>query len=372
MATKFLEPGGDATFDMTIWDASAQTNPTIATDFLHGSHVKCLKYAVNAASSVGIHSVCSDTGGRGSFYFYINAFPNAVCSFLDVLASSYGTGVFVLRMTSAGVLQLFSGGVQLGSNGSTLTTGSFRRLSYAYTVSSTTVYTFNCWLDGVSALSVSNTGTLAATGTADVILGNVGANLTFDLRTSDHYFDDSSSLTDTGNIWVTAKRPNANGTTNGFSTQIGVGGSGYGSGHSPQVNERALSTTNGWSMIGAGSAITEEYSIEAPATGDIDISRGTVIDYMGWIYAKAALGETGQIVVGGTSSNVSLTNANTRFYRVAGSSVYPAGGIDIGLITSTTVTTVSLYECGVIVAFVPAVAPKPFRTFQAVNRASTY
>ncbi|WP_323162301.1 hypothetical protein, partial [Pseudomonas fluorescens] len=79
--------------------------------------------------------------------------------------------------------------------------------------------------------------------------------------------DDSSALTDPGNIWVAAKRPNANGTTNGFTTQIGSGGSGYGSGHSPQVNERALSTTNGWSMVGAGAAVTEEYNIESKSTG---------------------------------------------------------------------------------------------------------
>ena len=58
---------------------------------------------------------------------------------------------------------------------------------------------------------------------------------------------------DPGAILVTAKRPFTNGTTeDGFTTQIGASGSGYGSGHTPQVNERPLSQTNGWSVIGAG------------------------------------------------------------------------------------------------------------------------
>jgi hypothetical protein len=46
------------------------------------------------------------------------------------------------------------------------------------------------------------------------------------------------------------------------------------------------------------------------------------------------------------------------FKKIAGSSTYPAGtGTDIGLITTTLSTTVSLYECGVVVAFIPSVAP---------------
>lgn len=355
MAVKFLEPGGDSTFDMTLWSASQQTNPTIATDFVHGGHIKSLKYAVNSGSSCDKDSICQDAGARFSFWVYLNALPAAVASVFDVLTSGNGA-IFVLRFTSAGVMQLFSSGVQLGSNGGTVTTGSWHRISIAYTITSTTVYTFNAWLDGVASLNVSNTGTLSSTGSSKIFLGNISADTTLDMRSSDHYIDDSNALTDPGNIWVTAKRPNANGTTNGFTTQIGSGGSGYGTGHTPQINERPLSTTNGWSMIGAGSAITEEYTIESASTGDIDISGTTIVDYMGWAYAKALVGETASIIVGGSSSNISLTNANTMFTKVAGSSTYPAGGTDIGVITTTALTTVSLYEAGIAVGYIPAVA----------------
>ena len=175
-----------------------------------------------------------------------------------------------------------------------------------------------------------------------------------DSRYSDHYIDNSNALTDPGNIWVTAKRPNANGTTNDFVTQIGIAGSGYGTGHSPQVNERALSTTNGWSIV-AVAATTEEYNIESAGTGDIDITGATIVDYVGWVYTSALISETGSIIVNNATSNISITSTNTMFTAVAGSTTYPAGtGTDIGEITSATATTVSLYECGIMIAYIPA------------------
>lgn len=356
MATKFIEPGGDSTFDISLWDAPGQTNPVVATDFVHGGHIKSFKYATGSGVSAGKHTVFQDAGARMSFWIYVNAYPTATASIMDVLTSSYGSGVFVLRLTNTGTTQLFSSGVQLGSNGSTVPTGTWTRISFAYTLTSTTAYTFKSWQNGSASLNVSNTGTLAATGTSDIFLGNISGDTTLDIRTSDHYIDNSSALTDPGTIWVTAKRPFSNGTTNGFTTQIGSGGSGYGTGHAPQVNERPLSTTNGWSMVGAGSAVTEEYTIEAASAGDISLTGATIVDFMGWVSAKALASETGSIIVAGVSSNISVTSTITIFEKIAGSTTYPAGGTDIGVITSATVTTFSLYECGIVVAYNPAVA----------------
>ena len=43
------------------------------------------------------------------------------------------------------------------------------------------------------------------------------------------------------------------------------------------------------------------------------------------------------------------------FTNAAGSTTYPAGsGSDIGEITTTALTTVSLYECGIVIAYIPA------------------
>ncbi len=358
MATTFLEPGGDATFNVALTSAGGLwgalfTTPSIATDFVHGSHIKSISYRPGFGDAVETPvGVIADSGTRGSVFIYLNALPSSTTTIISY--RNNGGNAIAVRLTSGGVLQLWNAAVaQVGSNGSTLSTGVWYRLCVAYTVTSTTINEIRLFKDGTIDISVTN-GTFAGTGFDRLRIGNVSTNSTLDIRTSDLYVDNSSALTDTGQIWVTAKRPNANGTTNGFTTQIGSGGSGYGTGHSPQVNERALSTTNGWSIVGAGSAVTEEYNIENLATGDINLTGAVIIDYMGWVSAKTLSAETASIIVNNVTSNISLTTTITVFTKIAGSASYPAGtGTDIGIITTTALTTVSLYEAGIIVAYRP-------------------
>lgn len=366
MATTFLEPGGDATFNVgaTItggfWGAGTASAATVATDFVHGAHQKSIKYNAGASSRERTpNGVVKDAGSRTSVYIYLNALPTSTASLLEWHVDNGGAVNFKLKITSAGVLQLFETTNQIGTNGTTLSTGQWYRISLAYTITSTTINRFEQFVDGVSSISVTN-ATITTIGTSGLYVGNQDGDATLDFRSSDHYVDDSASLTDTGNIWVTAKRPNANGTAVNFVTQIGSGGSGYGTGHSPQVNERALSVTNGWSIV-AVAATTEEYNIESASTGDIDISAATIVDYAGWVYTNALIAETGQIIVNNVTSNISIATANTMFTAFAGSTTYPAGtGTDIGEVTSSTATTVSLYECGILVAYKPSSPPPPF------------
>lgn len=357
MSTKFLEPGGDADFLIGTTNGFWTTitgSPVVATDFVHGSHVKSIKYAVNASTTVQKNAVLADAGSRISFYIYFNALPNATASPVIVQKSDNSSIVLRIRITSGGILQLWNDTVQIGSNGSTLSTGVWYRISLAYTITSTTINRFELFRNGISDISITN-ATLGQTSSSNFLIGNTGGNATLDVRSSDHYIDDSSSLTDTGDIWVTAKRPFANGTANNFVTQIGAGGSGYGTGHSPQVNERPLSTTNGWSIIGAGSAVTEEYNIENSATGDIDISGATIVDYLGWVSASALAAETINVIVNGTNFAQALTTSATVYIKIKGSATYPAGtGTDIGAQTDTALTTTSLYECGIVVAYTPS------------------
>jgi len=354
MATQFLEPGGDATFDTNIWPA-AQGSPAVATDFVHGGHIKSMKYrAANQDYLIGSNFV-TDAGGRISFWAYFNALPTGSTGvFFASEQTGDGAVVFGLGLSTGGALQLLNSALsQIGSNGATLATGAWNRISIAWTITSGSVNTLKIFVNGTISITVTN-ATLANITSADFIIGNPGTNAGMDLRTSDHYVDNSTALTDPGNIWVTAKRPFTNGTTIGFTTQVGSGGSGYGSGHTPQENERPESATNGWSITSAGSAITEEYNIEGQSVGDINIAGSTIVDYMGWVFTKALIAETGKIIVNGVSTNISITTSGKIFRQIAGSSTYPAGtGSDIGEITSTTVTTVSLYECGIIVAYIP-------------------
>jgi hypothetical protein len=365
MDVKFLEPGGDADFLVGTTNGfwgSLNGTPSIATDFVHGGHQKSIKYPLSqSAGCLSKTGTLADAGSRISLYIFINAYGSSGNINVLSLRNSSGTQLVNVRITSTGVLQLWNANTaQIGSNGPTLSTGQWYRISIAYTITSTTVNSFKLWVNGGSLLSVTN-ATLSAIGTSIFAVGNLAGDI-IDLRSSDHYIDDSTSLTDPGNIWVTAKRPNANGITNGFSTQIGSGGSGYGSGHSSQVNERPLSTTNGWSMVGAGSAVTEEYNIEAQNVGDIDISTATIVDWLGWVSAKSLVGETGNVIIDGASVAQAITTTPTLYTKIKGSTTYPSGtGADIGFQTTTALTTVSLYECGVIVAYIPAGGSTPKR-----------
>ena len=353
MATTFLEPGGDADFGFGLW--SSETNATIVSDIIHGGHQRSIRFPPNTNGSVLASSVVSTTAGRYSIYIYFVALPHANPSVPIVLnQSGVGNTIVAVNVTTAGILQLLdNNGTQIGSNGSTISTGVWYRFSLAFTITSSTVNQFNFFLNGIQNITKSNYS-LPVTSPADLNIGNLLTDTTMDFRISDIYVDNSNALTDPGNIWVTAKRPFANGTTNGFTTRIGTGGSGYGSGHSPQVNERPNSDTNGWSIAGAGSAITEEYNIEGKSVGDINIQDAKIVDYRGWIRSKSLSSETANIIVNGTTTNVSLTSTTKFFTQIAGSTTYPAGtGSDIGEISSTTVTTVSLYECGIVVAFIP-------------------
>ena len=73
MAVTFLEPGGDA--DFLVGQSTGFWNQvfgsSIATDFVHGGHIKSIKHAGNQYVRTAA-SVLADAGSRISFYLYIN------------------------------------------------------------------------------------------------------------------------------------------------------------------------------------------------------------------------------------------------------------------------------------------------------------
>lgn len=353
MAIKFLEPGGDADMSalMIFWPFGTGV-VTSDTDFVHGNHQRSNRYRPSNQDTISPPiGIVADTGARISTYFYFNALPAATSSFCNIRKNDSTTNVVTLRVTSGGVLQLWNQvTAQIGTNGPTLTAGVWYRISIAYTITSTSVNRFEVFVNGVSAISVTN-ATIATTGSSMVYFGNLTSASTLDLRSSDHYIDDSNSLLDTGDVWVTAKRPFSNGTLNEFTTQIGSGGSGYGSGHASQVNERPRLDTNGWS-INSASLKTEEYSIESAATGDIDISKKTILGFTGWLRAKTSTnGITANIVVAGSITNVTLNSFYDTISKVVTSTTYPTGNTDIGMDNNSVNLLMSLAECGVIVAY---------------------
>ncbi len=365
MAVTFIEPGGDAEFGVNtlanngLW-RTVGAAPAIATDFVHGGHIKSIRFRPSNADLVsGPLGIVADAGGRLSFYLYLAVLPNANSRILGIRDNS-ALIVAGLWLTSTGVLKLQNATpTQIGTDGATLATGTWYRISIAYTIASTSVNRFELFVDGVSSISITN-ATLINIVSNNLIWGNASSNSALDMRMSDFYVDNSNSLTDTGNVWVTAKRPVSDGTAIEFTTQVGVGGSGYGSGHTPQVNERPLSVTNGWS-ISTTTRKTEEYTIEAKGVGDIDISNATIVDYMGWISAgvdSTSDSPVHRMMLGGTLTAKTMTTSPDVYLQMGGSSTYPTGGTDIGMDAQYTTNphVTSLYECGIVVAYIPGAA----------------
>jgi len=386
MATKFIEPGSASTQDFNLWTASLNNGGTISSSSqaVLGS-VRSIAAAVTGTLQgpyVYQIGILADAGRRASFGFrFTGTLNDSIGADLIDITNSSGNPLFDLCLTSAGKINLIN-----GDTGATYTLGSAvlvantdYRISIVYTITSTTVNTITVrvydssdrLLDTISATNV----TLPRTGSDRLVLtqgvaNGVNTNVTFYFA---HIYVDDGTSGDPGNIRVTAKRPNANGTANELTTQIGSGGSGYGSGHSPQVNERPASDSNGWSIVIVAAAKIEEYNSESVSQGDVDISYGKIIDFAGWVRAKALASETGKIIVDNTQTDISLTSTITVFTKIAGSTVYPAGtGTDIGIVTSTTATTVSLYECGIIVAYISKLPAKIKQVNQAVKRAAYY
>jgi hypothetical protein len=76
-ATKFLEPGGDADFAEAgtngFWKGSAG-GATVVTDFVHGTHVKSLKF-LSLGGIQTANGTIANAGARFSVYVYINTLP---------------------------------------------------------------------------------------------------------------------------------------------------------------------------------------------------------------------------------------------------------------------------------------------------------
>ena len=353
MAVTFLEAASEATQGTEFYSTVQGTVATDAVVFNTGT--RSLKFTSGAAAQDADvktpAGVLADAGSRVSFFFRITDAPTTRVELALFQNSAESANIFAVGFTSAGKIRLGSGsGAELVLGTTTFSTGVWYRLTVSYTISSTSVNAFKIYVNGVIEINTTNK-TLPTTGTSKLCLGSQGSQQGNSkvLNISDIYVDDSSDLGDPGDIRVTAKRPYGDGSVVGWTTQVGSSGSGYGGGHTPQINERPLSTTNGWST--ASTSTTEEYSIESRSRGAVDVTGLEIVECMGWVYAKASTSVTGSIVVLGSSSNISMTTTNTMFTKAAGSTSYPGGGTDIGVISSSSAATSTLYEGGIHIAY---------------------
>ncbi len=372
--TLFMNPGTDETQDFSsFFDTFTTATGAVssATDQAHTGGRSIKAVAASAGDLAGcatFDGTCKDAGTCISFWArFSTVTPTGQVLIFTTETTGDGTPIIGVAMGTGSKLVLCgkkTGGGLSVAGSATIVANTWTRITLSYVITSVSSYTAKMYVNGVLDATMTNaTGTLAAANAVCMAFLTSNSNLDMSCNTpgaitvwyDDIFSDDRTDQSDCGDIRVTAKRPIANGTTNGFTTQIGSGGSGTGTGHSPQVNERPLSQTNGWSMVGAGVAVTEEYNVEGSTAGDVSLAGATIVDWMGWVFAKSSGSQTASIVTGGASSNIALTTVATMYQKIKGSTTYPAGtGTDVGIVTTAALQTVSLYEAGILVAFNPS------------------
>ncbi len=168
----------------------------------------------------------ADAGRRLTAYIYIPSASGCPSSDTGIIITTNGTtGVWQIGLGSTTcILRLYNNSAQIGTDGATLSTDTWYRISIGYTVVASGNNEFRVYVNGTQSISVTNATLGATTGTQLFIglaTGSPGANkvIYFD----DIYVDDSTALTDPGDIRVTDKLPNANGSANHnlFDTVIG-------------------------------------------------------------------------------------------------------------------------------------------------------
>jgi hypothetical protein len=374
MATvTFLEPGTDATQDLTFFTNGNGTFGTgaitSATDQFHTGSRSLKSVSATAgdeAIATSPNGMLADAGCAASFWMRLSGVAPSVDTMLCEINDLNNTNDQIgIGITTLGKLCVQGNGTTKVNGTTALVANTWMRISFGALVTSASNWSLLIYLNGVLELTIGNAqGTLNFTGISCLAFGidhaaAVGFTSSSILTVwfDDIYADNRTDKSDPGAILVTAKRPFSNGTSNAFTTQIGAGGSGYGSGHAPQVNEQPLNTANGWSLSTTTKA-TEEYTIEGLSVGDVDLTGHVLVGVRGWISAdnaSAADSPVSHIIVDGTATAFTSTQAPAIYTQNSATpTVYPAGtGTDIGMDGQYTTNAHlwSLFEAGILVAY---------------------
>lgn len=119
-----------------------------------------------------------------------------------------------------------------------------------------------------------------------------------------------------------------------------------------------MNTANGWS-ISTTTKKTEEYLLISAGGSYWDITSSKIIDVAGWVYAdvdSTANSPVHHIIVANTAYAITLTTSPAIYIQITGSHIYPThavNGIGIDAQYTTTPHLTRLYDCGVMIAFIP-------------------
>jgi hypothetical protein len=321
--------------------------------------------AASASAYFARASPLADAGRRITFWFRIDNTPTvAGNTFMRILTAGDGT-VGQIGIDTNRNLRLYAGatGTTLQATGSTvLSLSTWYKISFCYTITSASVSEWRVYL------GTSTTPELTASNPSSQIIGSSrwrigwtgtapGANIV--CYTHDYYIDDSSALTNPnadGLIRVTEKRPSALGNLNNFDTAVGAGANRW-----DRVNERPANSANRYTQAGTTQQ-QENYTVQAASVGDDDITGAPILAWAPWVYysVAAASGSVLASIIANGSPVTLTTRVASGVYQgdttVVASTSYPSGNNVVGLRSSGSAVDVHLADCGVFIAYTPAVA----------------
>lgn len=358
MTTKWLDPGGNATFGTEFLDTAGGV--TVSSAVTHNGQPR--SYLLPGAA--GADGILSRSGVIGvtrriSFWFYSD-----LASSSDLVAvSSASANAFLIHTNANGNFNVYTGtGTSLGLSGppGTLSANSWTQMVIAYRITSATSFQVSVWVNGTLIGTATDSATLVTAAPDRLLLIHSSSTVYL----SELYVDDVNNPTGfPGVIYVTAKSA-ANVDADTFDTTGGTGA----------INERPKSETNYRAMAASSAGQVTRYDLLTD--GDQDLTGHTIVDACSWMWAKRGSGGAPTWSIenpDNTSTSVTLTTTSalyiSSFTGPSGSRFYSGILISVGGGADT-----FLYETGSIVASIPPVAvPHKLlpRYGQAVPRAAT-
>jgi len=302
----FMSDCGDSTGDFSEFSGTTSSNASVQTSISKTGTAAVLTAYPNSSASaffqagslVGTHPL-ANAGTRISVYVRFSALPAAQITLLQL-----GSGTNKVLLSTAGNLVLSVSLTPItATGGTTLLANTWYRITFSYTVTSSSVNEFRVFLDNASSPECSLSNAAAVDTSADnanLVLGsssNVTANT--NVYYDNIYIDNGTTLDNpsTNGLFVTRKAPAASGTNNAFDTAIGSATNRW-----DYVSELPISTGKGWKQAGS-SQVIEAYGIQSASQGDVDITGATIL---GW---KAWLSGAGQDVTTGAPKTTATNSA---------------------------------------------------------------
>jgi hypothetical protein len=261
----------------------------------------------------------------------------------NTLASSGKIFAVTVTPSGAGVKVQFSGFATLIDGTTVLAVNTWYRISFAFVLHAADNLDVKIYVDGNQEVSTTGEFTNGRDVATAYYYGwgaSPGANTA--CWYDQFVIDNGSDLSDLGAVLDTAKLPTS-ANANNFDTTGGTGA----------VDERPPNLSN-YKQQQSSSQVSQNYNLQAAATGDIDISSKTIYGYMGWIIAnEGATSGTPKITVDGTDYAVTLTSSALLYAQCNTPDAYPSNAAAIGMVSSGTADDTALFECGVVVAYKP-------------------